>query len=799
MGFARAIPQHEGRVVRVRGLVQGVGFRPRVWHLARDCGLVGEVKNDGDGVLIRAWGEAFALDHFVWRLRADAPPLSRIDTIECSALDDEHVADEFRIVASGMGEPRTSVAADAATCRTCMEETLDPANRRYRYAFTNCTDCGPRLSIVSAIPYDRANTSMVDFALCTECCAEYENPDDRRFHAEPNACPVCGPKCWLERTDAAVSSVRPNGIDAVDTASALLQQGEIVAIKGIGGFHLACDATNADAVQRLRGRKRRYDKAFALMARDNEVIARYCSVGADEQRLLASPAAPIVLLQADGGERLPTTIAPGLNTLGFMLPYTPLHHLLLRDMDRPIVLTSGNLSDEPQCCGNSEARKRLASIADYLLLHDRDIINRLDDSVVRVMDGKPRVLRRSRGYAPGTLRLPPGFEKAPPVLALGGELKNTFCLTQHGQAIVSQHQGDLEDAATYADYRRNLSLYQRLFEHRPQLLAVDMHPEYLSSKLGSEWSERDGLPVEAIQHHHAHIASCLAENGVPLGTDPVLGVALDGQGYGVVDEMRGELWGGEFLLADYRSFTRVARFKSVALIGGAKAMREPWRNTYAHLCSAFGWSDYQQKYGALELSQYLAAKPTATLNAMLEHDINCPTASSCGRLFDAVAAAIGVCREEASYEGQAAVALEALVDSATLAHEDDSRAYPFELSSNEHLLEIDPAPMWRALLDGLIENERPAVIAARFHKGLARAIVAMVMTLRRKHAMGAVVLSGGVFQNKVLLEQVASRLREEGVDPLTHHELPANDGGLSLGQAVIAAARSLARGGAPCA
>lgn len=798
MAFAYQLEQESalGEQIRVRGLVQGVGFRPTVWRLARDCGLTGEVLNDSEGVLIRAWGARSALARFIQRLCDEAPPLARIDAVESSPLRCGASFDDFWIIPSCPGQVQTGVVPDAATCPACAQETLKPGSRRYRYPFTNCTHCGPRLSIVRAIPYDRSNTSMADFGLCEGCRTEYEDPADRRFHAQPNACPACGPRVWLERTDR--SPIPGEAVlDPVGAARRLLLEGEIVAIKGIGGFHLACDATNGQAVARLRGRKRRYHKGFALMARDPDVIARYCTLQSEERALLASPAAPIVLCEANDGERLPEAVAPGVNTLGFMLPYTPLHHLLLEGIEQPIVLTSGNLSDEPQCIDNQQARERLREIADCLLLHDRDIVNRTDDSVLRIMEGVPRLLRRGRGYAPASLRLPPGFERAPSVLALGGELKNTFCLLKDRQAILSQHQGDLEDAATYRDYQRNLELFRALFEHEPQLLVGDRHPEYLSSKLAREWSERDALPLLEVQHHHAHIASCLADNDVPLDAPPVLGVALDGLGFG--DD--GTFWGGEFLLADYCRYRRLASFKPVAMIGGSQAMREPWRNTYAHLMASLGWDRYQRGYGELELTRFFESKPLATLNAMLKHEINCPQASSCGRLFDAVAAAIGVCREEAGYEGQAAIELEAVADGNTLDQGDQTLAYPFALPRLAAIPIVDSSAMWQALLSDLLLRTPPGVIAARFHRGLVGAVVAMVLQLSERNGertVGTVALSGGVFQNKILLEQVARGLRELGFAVLMHQRVPANDGGLSLGQAVIAAARALDHRGAPC-
>ncbi len=569
-----------GEAIRVRGLVQGVGFRPHAFRLATDCGLSGEVWNDAEGVLVRIWGPAVARRRFLRRLQAEAPPLARIDSLLSEPLTGPPPQPGFRVLASRAGAIRTGVVPDAATCPACLADIRDPANRRYRYAFTNCTHCGPRLSIVRAIPYDRARTSMAAFTMCRACQAEYDDPGDRRFHAQPNACARCGPKLELEPATGEASGLTDP--DPIAAARALLEAGAILAIKGIGGFHLAVDALDTAGVQRLRARKRRFDKPFALMARDLDVVRRYCALSPDEQALLGSAAAPIVILAADGPQRVAPDVAPGQRTLGFMLPYTPLHHLLLEGLERPIVLTSGNLSEEPQCTDNHEARAKLSALADHLLMHDRPIVNRQDNSVVRVMAGAPRVLRRARGYAPVPLPLPAGFADAPPLLAMGGELKSAFCLVRDGRATLSQHIGDLEDAATFADYRANLTLHRSLLAHEPEVVAVDEHPDYLSTKLGRELAETAGLKVIAVQHHHAHVASCLAENGVPLAAAPVLGVALDGLGYGP----DGTLWGGEFLRADYRDFTRLAHFRPVPMLGGAQAIREPWRSAYAHLQQA---------------------------------------------------------------------------------------------------------------------------------------------------------------------------------------------------------------------
>ena len=781
-----------GEQIRVRGIVQGVGFRPTVWKLATEMGLSGQVLNDGQGVLVTAWAEPAVIERFITRLQDETPPLARIDNIERSLIRHaENRPDSFKIARSDQNAIQTGITPDAAICPACKDDSLNPFSRRYRYPFTNCTHCGPRLSITRGIPYDRDNTSMASFSLCPECQAEFNDPADRRFHAQPNACYVCGPKAWLERTDGLVLCTESlTQLDDVDAACSLLQKGEILAIKGIGGFHLACDATNTEAVNRLRAGKQRYHKPFALMARDLEIIQQYCVMSEQEVAQLQSPQAPIVILQTRG-EALPEAVAPGQNTLGFMLPYTPLHHLLLKRMQRPIVLTSGNRSDEPQCIDNAEAKTRLQRIAPFMLSHNRDIANRVDDSVVRIMAGEPRLLRRARGYAPATLPLPRGFADSPAILAMGGELKNTFCLLNQGNAILSQHMGDLGNAATYADYQKNLTLYETLYQHQAERIVVDEHPEYLSSKLGRSKAESLNLPLDTVQHHHAHIAACLADNNIPLNTEPVLGVALDGLGYGADDT----LWGGEFLLADYQQAQRLGTFKPVAMPGGAQAMREPWRNTYAHLMAEMGWDTYKINFAALELTRFFESQPLATYNAMLTTGSNAPLASSVGRLFDAVAAAIGICRERASYEGQAAIELEAIIDQNTLLHEEETLAYPFAIPTlSQGIPYIEPLAMWQALLGDLILKTPAPVMAARFHKGLAKIIVTMIKKLtthQEQRTVKTVALSGGVFQNKTLLEQVVMRLEQEQFKVLTHQRVPANDGGLALGQALIGAARAL--------
>ncbi|OUL32405.1 carbamoyltransferase HypF [Nostoc sp. T09] len=783
--------------IRVRGTVQGVGFRPTVYRLAKACGLRGDVCNDGQGVLIRAAGSEAALAEFVIRLQQECPPLARIQEIIRTPCAGEFNFEDFAIASSVSSKVKTEISPDAATCPQCQQEIFDPFSRFYRYPFTNCTHCGPRLSIIRAIPYDRCNTSMSAFAMCPECEKEYHDVENRRFHAQPVACHICGPKAWLERADGkSVTASMFSMMDDVDAVCTLLQKGEIVAIKGLGGIHLACDATVEAAVQKLRQRKRRYYKPLALMARDIEIIAKYCTINTKERELLTSPAAPIVLLKLRERGEIPKnqssiqncialSVAPGQNSLGFMLPYTPLHHLILKRMNRPIVLTSGNLSDEPQCIDNGEARDRLGKIADYFLFHNRDIVNRVDDSVVRVIGDKVQTLRRARGYIPAPINLPPGFNKIPPILAMGSELKNTFCLLREGEAILSQHLGDLENAVAFNAYQDTLNLYLNLFEHQPQAIAIDKHPEYLSSKLGKELAAANQIKIYHIQHHHAHIAACMAENGIPLNSPPVLGIALDGLGYGE----DGTFWGGEFLLADYCKFQRLATFKPVAMIGGEQAIYQPWRNTYAQLIAADSWQNLTQKYGKVEILKFLEQKPLKLLNQLMEKNINSPLASSVGRLFDALAAAIGIFPEECSYEGQAAIAMEALADIDSLNNDKETQNYPFNFTFFDSIYYIDPSPIWPALLTDLQQQISPAIIAAKFHISLAKAIVEMVKHLSHEHLINHVVLTGGVFQNCILLEQVIKGLQTIKINVLTHSLVPSNDGGISLGQAIITAAK----------
>lgn len=778
-----------GVAIRVRGLVQGVGFRPTVWRLANEAGLVGAVVNDGDGVLIEARGDARALSTFLSRLEAEPPRLARIDAVVVHELARADWPEGFEIHASQASDPTTGIVPDAATCDACKDDTLAPGGRRHRYPFTNCTECGPRYSIVRSIPYDRQTTTMAGFPLCPECAAEYADPRDRRFHAQPNACWQCGPRATLTRLDDAPPRDLADPADAIDAAATLLRAGAIVAIKGLGGFHLACDATRDDVVARLRARKRRPGKALALMARDLATVRRYAQVSAAEAALLESPAAPIVLLRPQGLPVAPT-VAPGMATLGFMLPYTPLHHLLFEGLDRPLVMTSGNLSDAPQLTDDAVASARLAPIADALLTHDRPIANRVDDSLARVYAGAPRILRRARGYAPSPLRLPPGLDHpdAPSVLAFGAHLKSTFCLADRRGAVLSPHLGDLEDAETWEDYQRQLAVLTELYGHRPTLLVADAHPEYLSTKLAAKRAAATGIPLLHVQHHRAHVAACLVDHGVPLDHPPVVGLVLDGLGWG--DD--GALWGGEVFVGGYRRLDRVAHLEPVAMPGGARAVEEPWRDAFAHLHAAFGWDACRARFGDIDIVRDLDARPVAMLERMIARGTHAPPASSAGRLFDAVAAAVDLCRDRARFEGEAAMALEAAIDPAWREADHLGTTYPFALSpTTSGLLQLDPRPMWEALLTDLARALPVGVIAARFHHGLAVALDGLVAAVAP--APDAVVaLSGGVFQNATLTEALVTRLTRRGLRPLAHRDIPPNDGGIALGQVAIAIARGLA-------
>lgn len=768
-----------GKAIRVRGTVQGVGFRPYIWHLARQYQLQGSVWNDEQGVMIHVWGDTEHISSFIEQIPLQLPPLATVLSIESAALNSQPEQDGFDIIASqDHHPPHTLIAADAAVCPECLAEINNPADRRFQYPFTNCTHCGPRLSIIKRIPYDRCNTSMAEFIMCPSCQQEYGAPDNRRFHAQANCCPDCGPQAWLEDN----ATHRINTANVIQQAALLIQQGHIIAIKGIGGFHLACDATNESAVAALRERKGRYAKPFALMAKDIAMVERYAQLDKLEQQALSDKTAPIVILPAKENQ-LAASVAPNEISLGFILPYTPLHSLLMQCLGYPVVMTSGNISEEPQCISNQQAREKLHGIADYFLLHNREIINRLDDSVTRRLSDEMRVLRRARGYSPEVLILPAGFKAQPQILALGGELKNSFCLLKDGMAIVSQHIGDLESAATLADYRQQLTLYQQLFDFKAELIAVDLHPNYLSTQYGEQLAQKHSLPLHTVQHHHAHIAACMAEHGLPFDSEPVLAAVFDGLGMG----LEGQLWGGEFLLSDYSSCTRLGHFQPIAMPGGVQSIREPWRSAYAQLNHYFDFAKIKADYADLEIFKCLADKPLAPLSTMIEKGLNSPLSSSCGRWFDAFAAVLNLCPERVSYEGQAAMELESLA--AREFSRQVNNAYLYHIEQQQGVFIINWQPLWLAVLTELQDQQEKAVIAARIHHTLSAATVELLMKLADQTRTNTIVLSGGVFQNRLLLESVTEKLKLQGKTVLSAEKYPLNDGGIALGQALIAASR----------
>jgi hydrogenase maturation protein HypF len=739
--------------VLVTGVVQGVGFRPFVYSLATGLGLTGLVGNDTDGVFAEVEGPPAAVAEFLRRLEAEAPPLARIEQVTTRAISPARSEKSFVIAASTSGGPRrTLVSADTATCADCLREMTDPADRRYRYPFINCTNCGPRFTIVRDVPYDRPRTTMAPFAMCAACAAEYHDPADRRFHAQPTCCPACGPRLTLDGEEK----------DPIEAAAALLRNGQILAIKGLGGYHLAADAGCEAAVAGLRSRKHREDKPFAVMTADLATAKELAEVDAAAAALITSPARPIVLLPRKPAAGIAPAAAPGNRQLGIMLPYTPLHHLLIKATGRPIVLTSGNVSDEPIVYRDEEALERLGGIADAFLTHDRAIHVRTDDSVARTFRGRPMIQRRSRGYVPEPLTMKSTFRR--PVLACGAELKNTFCLAQGQHAFVSHHVGDLENAETLASFTAGIEHFRRLFDIEPQVIAHDLHPEYLSTKYALDLAEADpSLDLVGVQHHHAHIAACLADNGE---RGPVIGVAFDGTGYGP----DGTIWGGEFLVADLKASERGGHLAPVPMPGGAAAIRQPWRMAAAYL------GDDATAVARRHPDHWRA------ILAMAANGVNSPLTSSAGRLFDAAAALLGV-RDTINYEGQAAIELEQLADPA------EEEAYPAGLEYGTGPFQARGSDLLHAVAADRTGGVPAPVIAARFHHGVAALIEAGCLALRDQHGLDAVALSGGVFQNTFLLDATVTRLEARGFRVLLHARVPCNDGGISLGQAVIAAAR----------
>ena len=752
------------KAIDVAGIVQGVGFRPFVYRLANECVLTGLIANTPAGVSIEVQGEAEAVERFLERLPKEIPPLAKITGIVPRDAELQQET-EFRIVASRMDTAaRALISPDVTVCEDCLREMMNPRDRRFRYPFINCTNCGPRFTIIHDIPYDRPRTSMAKFKMCRACQAEYDDAGNRRFHAQPNACWDCGPQVLMLGADGAVMDVA----EPIREAARLLQQGSVVAIKGLGGFHLACDAQNELAVDKLRERKRRVEKPFAIMVRRVEDAERFCVVDEISKKQMASFERPIVLLPRRPEVASVPGVAPGNRFLGVFLPYTPLHHLLFQSGKfEALVMTSGNLSEEPIAIDNEEAVRRLQRVADAFLVHNREIVRRCDDSVVRVAEGQAQKLRRSRGFVPVPVQLEKEMQ---PVLAVGGELKNTVCVVRGSEAFLSQHVGDLENLESYRFFEEAVQHLQRILETEPKVIAHDLHPDYFSTK----WAqERTGVELVGVQHHHAHVAACMAENHLD---GKVIGIALDGTGYGT----DGAIWGGEVLVADYLGFERAAHFEYVPLPGGAAAIHEPWRMAVSYLVKHFGKD--VEKLGLAFLAEVDPRKLSVVLQ-MIEREINSPRTSSCGRLFDAVAALVGL-RGTVNFEAQAAIELEmAARDSGS------EGAYPLDLNLQGKTWQIGTKPLFDWLLKDIRQQASVADMSRKFHNGLALVFVDVAERIRDKTRLNRVCLSGGCFLNALLLETMIAEMKERSFEVFFHTEVPAGDGGISLGQAVIAGRR----------
>jgi len=773
-----------GRHIEIRGVVQGVGFRPWVHNLARTAGLSGSVSNDSAGVVIDVFAAAESdLDAFVARLRVDLPPAARIERLSWAAIAAMPRPRSFDIVESSRaGARRPSIPPDLATCDACAREIADPRDRRHRYAFTSCTHCGPRFTIALDVPYDRATTTMAPFPMCAECLREYEDPSDRRFHAQPNACPRCGPSVRL--VDARGRPIAGDEGDAIAQSAALLARGAIVAIKGLGGWHLACDATAEESVRELRRRKQRDEKPLAVMVRDLATVERLAELGEAERRLLQSPAHPIVIVPCrEGPSRIVAAVAPGSKRLGLMLPYTPLHHVLVGDVGRPLVMTSGNSSDEPIACDDHDAFERLAPIADAFLTHDRVIASRADDSVAFVTLGKPVVVRRSRGYVPGRIGLARRLER--PTLACGAHLKNTFCLGAGDSAYLGPHIGDLDNLAAYEGYERAIERMERFLRVRPEVIAHDMHPDYLSTRYALDRCAREGGAARvAVQHHHAHAVSALVEHGLE---GPVIAVTFDGTGLGT----DGTSWGGEILVADVATFERVASLRGLRLAGGDRAIKHVWRTALALLDDAF---DGDPPLDRLALFDGVPQTEIAVVRRMIAAEVNAPLASGAGRYFDAFGA-FGLGRPRASFEGQVAMAWEQIADAA------ETRPYAFAVDTAQPVWRIDLRPTVRAAVGELVSGRSASSVAARFHETLTAATADVVRMIVRVRGAMPVVLTGGCFQNVRLTEGLARSLGDS-LAVYIHGQVPPGDGGISLGQIAIADAtlrNPFPHGGVPCA
>jgi hydrogenase maturation protein HypF len=751
----------DGRVrvrARVEGVVQGVGFRPFVYALAGECALAGHVGNDVHGVFLEVEGAPESVTGFLTALRTKAPPLAEIELVTTRDVAPTGEAGFVIVASDPAGARNTMVAADSATCADCLAELFDPADRRFRYPFINCTNCGPRFTIVRDVPYDRPYTTMSGFAMCVTCATEYHDPANRRFHAQPTCCPVCGPRLWLAGPDDEDIS----GADPITTAAGMLMAGRVLAVKGIGGYHLAADATNQTAVAALRSRKQRADKPFALMVSDVDAAGQLCRVDDVAEPVLTGRRRPIVLLPRRPDTGLADAVAPGNRELGVMLPYTPLHHLLLGAVAGPIVLTSGNVSDEPIAYRDVDAADRLAGIADAFLRHDREIHIRTDDSVARPRRGRPVLLRRSRGYVPEPFTL--HTELPRPVLGCGAELKNTFCLASGRHAFLSQHIGDLENAETLRSFTEGIAHFSRLFDITPQVIAHDLHPEYLSTKFALD---QDDVDLVGVQHHHAHIASCLADNGV---AETVIGVAFDGTGYGP----DGTIWGGEFLVADLRSYRRAGHLALVPMPGGVSAIRQPWRMAAAYLDQA-GVAP-----AGLDVFRRNESRWSSVV-ALGRSSLAVPRTSSAGRLFDAVAALVGD-RDEINYEGQAAIELEQRTDPSERGH------YSATVTEQDGVFQLAGVDLIAAVAADLAAGTPVSVIGGRFHNGVAEAVVGVCVRIGEATGVRTVALSGGVFQNQLLADRVEAGLVGHGFRVLTQVAVPCNDGGISLGQVAVAGA-----------
>jgi hydrogenase maturation protein HypF len=752
----------------IRGAVQGVGFRPCVFRLANELGLAGWISNSSQGVLIELEGDRAQLQKFILRLGEEKPPRSFIQSLETSWLDSVGYR-TFEIRPSDpTGSKCALVLPDIAVCADCIREMLDPQNRRYQYPFINCTNCGPRFSIIEALPYDRASTSMRRFAMCKQCRVEYEDPGDRRFHAQPNACPACGPQVELWEPSGKTVAVRET---AIAIAAEAIADGKIIAIKGLGGFHLVVDARNEDAVVQLRTRKHREEKPFALMFPHLQSVRFGCEVSELEERLLGAPEAPIVLLRRRGQPEdkwVGPSVAPHNPYLGVMLPYTPLHHLLLGRLGFPIVATSGNLSDEPICIDEYEALERLANIADLFLVHNRPIVRHVDDSVARVMAGRELILRRARGFAPLPVQLK---VSAPATLAVGAHLKNTVALFLDQQVFVSQHIGDLETLSAFTAFRQVVADFKRLYDTRPSAIAADLHPDYLSTK----FAQGCGLPVAYVQHHFAHVLSCMVENDL---SPPVLGVAWDGTGYG----LDGTIWGGEFLRVSRSGFERAGHLREFGLPGGETAVKEPRRAALGLLYQLFGDSTF--KMTNLPPLRAFSTPELSILQTMIQRKLNLAFTSSVGRLFDAIVSLLGL-RQIATYEGQAALELELALDGT-----ETDQCYPLRLVEDA----IDWEPMIRQIIHEHLTGVSTGEIAAKVHNTLVESIVSLAQRMEET----CVVLAGGCFQNKYLTERAVRRLRDEGFAPYWHQRIPPNDGSIALGQ-TAAVVWGMIKGGSSCA